>query len=130
MSIIDKAYNLSLQLYNPSLRFCHTAFLFDGNKLLSIGQNNTNETSGRASYFGKRFSVSHFVDFPYIHSEIDAISKLWGRRRITGKEKLISIRLNSKGKLMNARPCNNCSIILRALNINRIFYSINDGFSE
>lgn len=130
MNIQDKAYELSLQLYNPSLRFCHTAFLFDGNKLLSIGQNNTEVTSGRARYFGKRFSVSHFVDFPFIHSEIDAISKLWGRRRITGKEKLISIRLNSKGKLMNARPCKNCSIILSALNLTRITYSISEGFSQ
>ena len=37
---------------------------------------------------------------------------------------ILVIRINSNGKLTNARPCYRCTLMLKALGINKVYYSI------
>jgi hypothetical protein len=82
--------------------------------------------SAKASYFGKRFNVEHFVKYPFLHSEVDAISRLFSKTYITGKENLVVIRVGRNGHLLPSKPCKNCSTILTSLGFKSVYYSIED----
>jgi hypothetical protein len=52
-----------------------------------------------------------------------------GNRRILKKPKnlnIMVIRINSNGELVNSRPCYQCTIMLKELEINKVYYSINN----
>lgn len=114
----------------PRQEFNVYAFLYKRTKLISMGVNQMLEPSAKALKFGSKFSVNGMKQFPYIHAEIDAISKVWGKIILTGREKLVVIRVRRDGSFGNARPCNNCSIVLSALGINRISYTTPNGFQD
>lgn len=40
---------------------------------------------------------------------------------------IVIIRINSLGQLQNARPCINCTKLIRAAGIKTIYYSMDDG---
>lgn len=115
------------QFEQPYSIFC---FVYDKNKLISIGRNNMIEQNAKAYRFGVKYGIDKLKDFPYMHAEMDSISKLWGRHYITGKEKFVVIRLKKNGELGMAKPCSNCQTVLRALNINNVIYSTDTGFEE
>lgn len=73
--------------------------------------------------FARRFGIKHWIKFPYAHSELSAISKLWGKYYIDKDVKIVNIRLNSFLKLQNSKPCKNCMKILSALGVSKIYYS-------
>lgn len=104
----------------------HFAFIYYRNKLISIGQNSQSEDR-RALYFAQRFNVPHIRQYPWLHSEISAISRLWGRHHIDGSERMVVIRTNKFGELHNSKPCVHCTTVLQALNINKVWYSGQDG---
>lgn len=138
MKILDKSLKLATQLY-PSVRFQKAmvfCFIFDGNKLLSIGSNNMKSESAKALRFGKKFGIQKLVKFPFACAETVAISNLWGRRLITGNEKIVVVRLKSLGStdkerkiLVSAlsKPCHNCRMILDALGLERVWWSNAEG---
>ena len=78
----------------------------------------------------KRFKVGHFQKFPNLHAEIDAISKILGKRHLTGREKLVIIRLRRDGSTGLAKPCRDCQTILDALGITEIWYSTIEGMKN
>ena len=43
------------------------------------------------------------------------------------KYNLLVIRVNSQGQLVNARPCHNCTDMLKSCGIKNIYYSTEDG---
>lgn len=130
MRIIEQSYKTAMSLFNNSApqKYNHFAFLFERNKMISIGQNNMTQISAKAFRFGNMFNVSKMKEFSYIHAEIDAISKLWAKKYISGREKLVVIRIGNSGKLFNSKPCDSCSKILSCLGLNKIWYSVNGGF--
>lgn len=83
----------------------------------------------KAAYFAQRFNVTHWKNFPYLHAEISAIARLWGKYYIEGKEKIIIVRLTKKGTGL-AKPCDNCAQVLSALNLNNIYYTNNNSWSR
>lgn len=101
----------------------HFAFIFERNKIISIGQNDTVRTSVRAVKLAKKFGAKKALKYPYIHAETNAISKLWGKYHISSKNKLISLRLNKHGELRTSLPCKDCSIILNGLNLSFIYFN-------
>lgn len=135
MSIIEQSLDIALSLLpkaknarNSRNKFFHFAFGFKKSKLLAIGQNNPEKTHPQALMLAKRFNTD--TEHPYLHAETDLISRLWGKHYIDNGLKMVVIRLNKRGQLRCSKPCEQCSHILQALDINKIWWSDNDGFKE
>ena len=130
MKFLDKSLIIAKKLFPLNTeRHFHVAMIFDRNKLISIGQNNTKKISSNAIYFGKRYNVTRFVDWPYEHSEINAIARIWSRIRIDSRLKIVVVRIGRSGKLLNSKPCDSCKTVMDAIGLDRVFFSTNDGFS-
>ena len=126
---IEIAKKLFPSAYDAKKRYrtFHFSFAWKRNKLLSIGQNVPHYPSGKALKFAKMFNTPKTIRYPYLHSEVDMISKLWGKTRVDGNLKVISIRINRFGNLCNSKPCKSCSTILSALDVSDIWWSNGGG---
>lgn len=123
MKIIEKSVDMSLKLVNPSLSmYQHFSFVYIRNKLLAIGQNETDRTNYKSMKLAKRFRAVKPLQFPYIHAETDAISKLWGKVYLCHRHTLVSIRLNRHGELRVSKPCVDCSQVIDGLNLTCIYF--------
>jgi hypothetical protein len=135
MSLIDQSLDIALSLLpkaknarNSKNKFFHFAFGFKKNKLLAIGQNNPEKTHPQALMLAKRFNTD--TEHPYLHAETDLISRLWGKHYIDNTLRMVVIRLNKRGQLRCSKPCDQCTQILEALDITKIWWSDNDGFKK
>lgn len=135
MNIIDQSLDIALSLLpkaknarNSKNKFFHFAFGFKKNKLLAIGQNNPEKTHPQALILAKRFNTD--TEHPYLHAETDLISRLWGKHYIDNTLRMVVIRLNKRGQLRCSKPCDQCTQILEALDITKIWWSDNDGFKK
>lgn len=132
MKITEKALQLSLSLFEGSLDLnsrklqYHFSFLFERNKIVSVGQNQY-DLSAKALYFANRYNIPQKKSFPYLHSEISAISRLWGKIRVDGRLKLVNVRFLKSGEMGISKPCPDCMEVLNALGIDQIYWSIEDG---
>lgn len=106
----------------------HFAFGYKKNKLLAIGQNNPEQTSAKALRLSKRFQTG--IKYPYMHAETDLISRLWGKYYIDSSLKVVVIRLNRLGELRQSKPCRRCDKVLKALGVNKVWWSTNCGFDQ
>lgn len=137
MNIIDQALDISLSLLpkakksrNGRNKFFHFAFGFRKNKLLAIGQNNPEKTHTQAFLLAKKYNDDIGLEHPYLHAETDLISRLWGKYYIDSALKIVIIRLNKRGELRCSKPCERCDQILKSLDIKKIWWSTDYGFSE
>lgn len=135
MNIIDQSLDIALSLLpkakqnrNTRNKFFHFAFGYKKNKLIAIGQNNPEKTHTQALLLAKRFNIDS--EHPYLHAETDLISKLWGKYYIDDSLKMVIVRLNKRGQLRNSKPCDKCDTVLRALDINKIWWSTDYGFDK
>lgn len=135
MNILNHAYDIALSLLPEAKqerqtknKFFHFAFGYKKNKLLAIGQNNPEKTHPQALMFSKRFNTN--LEHPYLHAETDLLSRLWGKYYIDSSLRVVIIRLNKHGKLRCSKPCPRCEQILKSLDINKLWWSINDGFNQ
>ena len=135
MNILQESLDISLSLLPKAKisrktknKFFHFAFGYRKNKLLAIGQNSPEKTHTQALMLAKRFNADN--DYPYLHAETDLISKLWGKHYIDNNLKIVIIRLNKKGQLRCSKPCERCDCIIKALGITKIWWSLDNGFSE
>ena len=129
MKIIDNsiqlAYSLFPETYANKRKYqsFHFTFVYERNKLISIGQNIIDIPNAKAIKFANRFGVVEKYRSKFLHSEISALSKLYGRFHIDNRLKVVNIRLNKDMVLCNSKPCPNCQIVLDAFGLNRIWYS-------
>jgi hypothetical protein len=137
MNIIDQALDISLSLLPKAKKsrsgrnkFFHFAFGFKKNKLLAIGQNNPEKTHTQAFLLAKKYNDDIGLEHPYLHAETDLISRLWGKYYIDSSLKIVIIRLNKRGELRCSKPCERCDQILKSLDIKKIWWSTDYGFSE
>lgn len=135
MNIISHSLNISTSLLprakeyrSTKNKFFHFAFGYHKNKLIAIGQNNPEKTNAKALMLAKRFNLR--TDYPYLHAETDLISRLWGKYYIDSNLSVVVIRLNKRGELRNSKPCERCREILECLGINKLYWSVNNGFSK
>lgn len=135
MNILNHAYDIALSLLPEAKqerqtknKFFHFAFGYKKNKLLAIGQNNPEKTHPQALIFSKRFNTN--LEHPYLHAETDLLSRLWGKYYIDSSLRVVIIRLNKHGKLRCSKPCPRCELILKSLDINKLWWSIDDGFNK
>ena len=125
----DKSLRLASSLfpidYGTRMRYrtFHYAFGFMGKRLVGIGSNRPDRPSAKALYFGKRFNIDQFKNYPHLHAEIDLLSRLWGKYHIDGDLSIYLIRLNKFGKQQNSKPCGACQEILDALGVYQVFWT-------
>lgn len=125
LSITKKMFRLK---YNSNrYQTYHFAFIFHKNKLVSVGINDPIKPNAKALYFGNRFNVEKYQKYSYLHAEISAIAKCWGRVHLDRTFSMVILRINRYGKIKNSKPCPNCFDILNVLNISDIWWSNNFG---
>lgn len=102
--------------------FAHWTFLIRDNQIISEGKNHRGEPS-------KKYGYHNHIDKDYrpkFHSELYAIRKCKrGLEDIT----LVNVRLNRLGEVKMAMPCKVCQNILRNLDIKKIYFTTEDGWS-
>lgn len=135
MNIIDQSFEIALTLLpkakmnrSTKNKFFHFAFGYKKNKLLAIGQNNPEKTHTQALLLSQRFNIDN--DYPYLHAETDLISRLWGKHYIDNSLKMVIVRLNRRGQLRCSKPCEKCEQIINALDIKKVWWSIDNGFNK
>lgn len=101
----------------------HWAMAYDGNKLIAVGINKPERVDARALEFARRFNLKEKLKFPYLHSEEHLIARLIGMDKLSPSLNIVVIRMNKFGELGNSKPCENCSVLLTAYGLNRIWYS-------
>jgi len=110
--------------------FIHGAFLFKRNRLVSMGLNDPTRIRAEAFHFGIKFNIEKFKKFSFLHSEVDAVRKCWGKIHIDSSYSIVSLRINKKLELKNSKPCCHCNIMLKALGLDRVWWSNDDGDIE
>lgn len=132
MKIIQECLDISYSLLPSTIKsreknmVFHFAFVFRKSKLLSIGQNNPEKTHPMAQIMSDRFKSG--LEYPYLHAETDAISKIWNKYKIGGDMRLVVLRLNRLGVLRNSKPCRPCSKIIDCLDFGEVYWSMDRKF--
>jgi len=133
MKNIDKSIEIARAMFpgeydsEYGYRTYHFAFLWRRNNLRSVGVNDPSNKSIKAINFAHKFRVSGLIRFPYLHAEVDAISKLWGREKVDSSLTMIVIRLNKYMQLMPSKPCCKCHKIIESLGLtSKLYYSVNE----
>lgn len=132
MNFIDKSLKLSYSLYPKYFegtdRQYHFSFLwYKRKRLVAVGVNNPSQPSAKALYFANRYNLRKQKEYPYIHSEVEAIARVFGKFYIDERCTMVNIRINSLRELQNSRPCRDCEQLLTALNVSCV-YSTTTGF--
>ncbi len=130
MKILEQSLKLALTLEGDESKFNIFGFLFDRSKLVSVGRNQMLKTSKLAYDMGRKFNIEHWMKFPFLHAELSTISKYWDKQEITGRERLVVVRFDKRGRLAMAKPCSNCQDFLKAVGIAQVYYSMNGDFNE
>lgn len=107
----------------------HIALLYKKRRLISIGRNNKEIENAKAVYFASIFNVADWKKYPYIHAEIDALSKAWKKNYIDDSYTIFSLRVvhhDHKIKIAMAKPCKNCNKVLQAIGC-KVYYSDKNG---
>lgn len=128
MYIISKSLQLAKKLAGHSdQRMVHFAFAYRRNTLLAVGYNEMRRPSPKSLRFARKFKINHWLEYPFMHAELDVIIKLWGRIFINQDISLVLVRIGSRSNLLYSRPCRNCQKVLDLLNIRKVYWSTPTG---
>ena len=128
-NIFRKCTEISFSLLKKhgNYRCKHFSFIFNKNRLISIGFNNPNKTHPKnlkIGFFNRRGEdISHTIG---VHSELSAILKLG--EEDCSKYTLVNTRINRNLKLDFSKLCNGCCSLLSQLNFKKIFYSTSNNY--
>lgn len=125
-----KTSHMLLESAESLHKFNHFCFIWRKNKLVAIGKNKPIATDRMALYFGERYNVEKFKNYPFLHAEIDAISKCWGKNHLDNSYSMIVIRMNKDGSFKNSKPCIHCQPIINAIGIEKIYWSTENNTIE
>ena len=103
----------------------HFSFIFQKNKLLSIGINSpkTHPQNLKYNYINKqKDKISHIVG---THSEMSAVIKLGNLISYEGLV-IVNTRINRKKEIDYSHPCNGCMEMLTDLKFEKIYYTTKD----
>ena len=130
MKIIQKTIRKAFSNWNPNplIRCYHYAAAFDGNKMICLTQNNPIKTNAKAHRIGEQFNIPKYMEYPYVHAESHLISKLLDRyNTIDPNWSICVMRINRRGLILGSKPCQNCDKLLKAVGLNTVYWSNDDG---
>lgn len=119
--IIEMSFALAGR-HQYSQRCKHFSFIFEKNKLISIGINSpkTHPLNLKYNYVNKqKDKISHIVG---THSEMSAVIKLGLLTNCEGLT-IINTRINRKKEIDYSMPCNGCMDMLLDLKFEKIYYT-------
>ena len=111
--------------HSGTQRCKHFSFIYDKNKLLSIGMNSskTHPSNLKYNYINKqKDKISEIVG---THSEMNAVNKL-GNFEFSGLV-LINTRINRNNMLDYSKPCNGCMEMICELGFSKVYYTDKNG---
>ena len=115
--------SLALAGKHPSHQRCkHFTFIYEKNKLLSIGINNpkTHPWNLKFNYVNKQKNkISEMVG---THSEANAVRKLGYNYYFEGLT-LINTRVNRNNQIDYSKPCNGCTQMICQLGFSKVYYT-------
>lgn len=120
----EKIIEISLALagkHRYQQRCKHFSFIYEKNKLISIGINNpkTHPWNLKYNYINKQKNkISEMVG---THSEVNAVRKL-GYEFCDGLI-MINTRVNKNNKIDYSKPCNGCMEMICQLRFEKVFYT-------
>lgn len=129
---LEKCIEISLGLRSSKQtgRSFHTTFVFNKNRIISIGTNDYNKHHPyhkMGKYTGYKTNPEHYR--PCLHSEISALIKLG--EEDCSRYTFVNVRIDNNNKISIAKPCQNCQRILDQVGYKRIIYSSGEkGFAE
>ena len=134
---VRRALRLMFQIWkqDKSRASFHYAFAIKKSKVVAIGKNNISDGSKTALQIGRSLNITKWKEYPYIHAECDALSKLMplkNKKRLENINLLV-VRLSSKNKIQSSKPCVNCIEAMKIMperkgyKIENIYYSDADG---
>lgn len=103
----------------------HFSFVFDANRLVSVGLNSrkTHPRNLLYSYKGRDdVDISPMVG---THSEMSAVLRM-DEDDCRGL-KMVNVRVNRRGNFDHSRPCRGCVDMIRRLGFREVFYTDGDG---
>ena len=120
MCLKTKLIKLSFENINlPTSRYKHFTYIVRRNRILSCGCNSATKTHP--------LTQKHGYKYPFIHSEIDAISKFPHKISLLCKCDVYNVRVNKKGLVFLAKPCSFCNMMLRSFKPRSIWYTTSEG---
>lgn len=96
------------------------AILLKKNTIISEGTNLEKKSHPIQARWAQRAGLHEKI---YLHAEISALVKCRD-----DADTIIVARINSEGKLRNAKPCPICEMALKEAGIHNIHYTTDDGF--
>lgn len=134
MKIIAKTIRKAYSNWSPNklIRCYHYAAAFDGNKMIAFAKNNPIVMSRKAHRIGQQFNIPTYIEYAYPHAESHLIAKLLEKYNyIDPNLSIVVLRINREGRILGSKPCENCAKILQAVDIQSLYYSLDDGnFSD
>ena len=125
--IIKRAIKLSYERFKPNKfqKRYHFAVAFQGNKPILVSQNNPVKVSAKAYKMGQMFNIQTYKKFPFVHAESHLISNLLDKYNyISQNWSVVVLRINRQGRMLLSKPCINCEKILRAVDLKKVYWSI------
>ena len=120
--LIQKSVKLNREINDKSKQFRHFSFILDGNKIISVGQNDKDKTHTLAFKNGYKYSC--------IHSELDALVRAKIDVERFKKCTIVNVRLNRFNHVNLSRPCMNCQNLLKHYKFKKIYYTNENGRFE
>lgn len=120
----DKVIEISYALIDEHItnqRCKHFSFIFDKNRLVSIGMNSlkTHPWNLKFNYINKQ--KINIRDIIGTHSELNAVLKI-PNQNCYGLT-MINTRINKKNEIDYSKPCNGCMDMIKTLGFKKVYFT-------
>jgi len=117
---ISREKNLAHPLRSKGWKYIHWSFIIQDEKIISVGMNR--DAAIEVILPGRK-------DGRKIHAEQDAVRRARNTLQLSKHWYMVNVRLNKKGLMRNSAPCSRCRSISEWLGMDRIIFTINEGWA-
>lgn len=117
--IVEISYALAGKRKN-SQRCRHFSFILDGNRILSIGINNSKTHPYNLNFNYVNKQKTRISDIVGTHSEVSAVLK-YGKdcKNLT----LVNTRINRNNEIDYSKPCSGCFDMIMSIGFKKVYYT-------
>ncbi len=125
--LLDKCVKIMLEDWdgNKALPFYHYAFAIRKNRIIEMGRNNPIMMSAKAYKLARKFNITHWKKYPFLHAEADLMLRL-DQKFYNKKTTILSMKINRHGQFRLAKPCYKCEIALTKSNLTNVMWTLTD----